>query len=120
MSGNKDDQGRFLPGASGNPKGRPRRIPRWVAEFRRLEPKAMKFVKDVIEGEIAASTKDRMEAVKLALGYSRGKPRESVELSGKDGGAISIGTSVIGDDPERARRILEILAGVGSPPPEEL
>lgn len=54
-----------------------------------MEPKIFAFLKRTIE-DAGADARDRMEAAKLALAYSRGKPRQSVEMTGADGGPIRV------------------------------
>lgn len=113
MGANRDEQGRFPPGISGNPKGRPRRIPKWVAEIRRNEGEYWKELHRLaLESE---NDRTRLEAIKELLAYSRGKPKQGVELTGKDGGPIqSEGAAIV--DATDLHAVLEHLAGVGAPP----
>lgn len=90
-------------------------VPKWVRAFRQLEPAAMRLVKRILEGETKATPREQLEAAKLALAYARGKPRESVEITGKHGGPIQT-VAVLGDA-AHAAQVLEHLAGVGALPP---
>lgn len=75
----------FQPGESGNPGGRPKRIPKWVARMRKLEERCNATLEEILGAKSSASYRDRIEAMKVVYGYSRGKPRQLIELTGKGG-----------------------------------
>lgn len=77
----------------------------------------MRLVKRIIEGKTKATPREQLEAVKLAMAYARGKPRETVELTGKGGAPLFAAREVIPGDPARTAEVLEHLAGVGAVPP---
>jgi len=78
----------FPKGKSGNPKGRPRKLP----DLRELLDKVCG--EDEIEKVIAAQIKKAQQgdsrAAELVLSYSYGKPKQQIEHTGKDDGAIEV------------------------------
>lgn len=98
----------FKKGQSGNPGGRPKRIPRYVAEVRKIEPALWaRLISIAQEGE----HKDALRALELLLAYSRGRPVQRAEVSGPDGGPIGVASDAraILADPE-ARAVLQRIA----------
>lgn len=98
---NKRVYGRpFRKGVSGNPGGRPKNnhTSIWNLLEKRLEelvPGSDKTAKDAVVMAILASLLDRKgkhfaAILKEASDRLYGKPKESIELSGKDGGPIEI------------------------------
>jgi len=78
----------FEPGKSGNPNGRPK-----VAEEFRDNCRAFMAeggwdkLKNIVDDP---KNRDRFRALELIMGYAYGKPKQGVELSGDDGGDITI------------------------------
>ena len=54
----------------------------------------MKFVESLISDK-TADVKDRRWAVELALAYSRGKPRQQLELMGEGGGPLAFSGIIV-------------------------
>lgn len=106
----------FAKGQSGNPGGRPKKIPAFVARFRALEPKALKFLERLI-GNDKADPKDRLKAIEIAFAYSRGKPRQQLELSGPGGEplALEIGAQKLLADPNTRSLLQQIILEGGKP-----
>lgn len=96
MGENRSKAGQFQPGVSGNPNGRPKKIPAFVARIRREEPKLWLELLRIAKGEARKgarkrpSDKDVLKALELCFAYSRGRPSSKVELTGKDGGPVHV------------------------------
>lgn len=79
-------EGRFLPGVSGNPGGRPTEYTDFVKLAREVgSPVAFETLVKRCTAE------DDRAAVQAALGilaYAWGRPKQAVELTGKDGGPV--------------------------------
>jgi len=84
----RDGSGRFLPGQSGNPGGRPKEYRDFVELCREVGSPAA-FAALIRE----LGCKDERARVTAALGilaYAWGRPRQAIELTGKDGGPVEV------------------------------
>lgn len=83
----RDNKGKFLPGESPNPNGRPK-----VAE--EFRARARKAVDDhVIDAwilEVENLGDEWIRASELLAAYGYGKPSQAVELTGAGGGALEV------------------------------
>jgi hypothetical protein len=81
----------FLPGHSGNPQGRPRTA-KFSDAARQLAAEIGKGVQtgadQLAEYCFRRALKGSARHVELFLNYTEGKPRQAVELSGPNAGAI--------------------------------
>jgi hypothetical protein len=99
----------FEPGKSGNPKGRPKGVKdkRLMLKELSLEnangeaEKSLQFLVDV-RNNGKASWGVRIEAAKLVIENVWGKPKQRMELTGKDGGPLTVNV-VNYADPDRPR-----------------
>ncbi len=78
----------FKPGQSGNPNGRPK----IADEFR---GKCREFMSDEGWEKLKAITddpkhRDYFRALELIMGYSYGKPKQGLALTGEEGGNINV------------------------------
>jgi hypothetical protein len=102
----RDNLGRFAPGISGNPGGRPLG---WAKPSHRLaiilNEQTVREIKSKVGDEnqlgieatvyqraAAAIDGDRQDA-EFVFGYLEGKPTQKQELTGKDGGPLAIATA---------------------------
>jgi hypothetical protein len=69
---NRDTTGRFVPGQSGNPGGRPAGFHNYIQERTSDGSELTDFVLSVFRGENGASIKERMDAATWLRGF--GKP----------------------------------------------
>lgn len=79
------NSGRFKPGQSGNPSGKPKTDKALVAQWKKMGARAMEIIAELSE---TGDKKTRLEAAKYLADRAYGKPGQSVELSGKDGGPL--------------------------------
>ncbi len=77
----------FVKGKSGNASGRPRVVEEFKLRARRVVDK---HVIQYWEREIANEGPNAMKASELLSAYAYGKPSQAVEVSGKDGGPITV------------------------------
>lgn len=93
----------FPKGTTGNPGGRPKMSPELAEALRGRNMKSVEVLSKVQDDYLRGSHVDdegrtheapkASEAIKASevlLAYSVGKPRESVELTGEDGGPINV------------------------------
>lgn len=93
----------FPKGVSGNPGGRPKMSPELQEAFSKRNFKSLEVLSkvqdDFLRGSyvdeegrehLAPKAADAIKASEVQLAYALGKPRESVELMGEDGGPVSI------------------------------
>lgn len=102
----------FQPGQSGNPNGRPKKLP--LTDVIREKLEAMKADGKVSNAEAIADKLIEMalggslEAMKELADRAEGKPKQRNELSGPDGGPIPL--EVPGTRNEIERRIAELIS----------
>jgi hypothetical protein len=83
----------FLPGRSGNPQGRPRTAKFSDAARRLAEeigPSGKTGAEQLAGHCFRQALKGSVRHAELFLAYTEGKPKQGVELSGQDGGAMKI------------------------------
>jgi hypothetical protein len=85
----------FPKGVSGNPKGRPK-TPKEFKElcFNEGAPKAFACLIRELEND----GKDRVRASEILMAYGIGKPKQSIEHAGADGGKLEIIIHKYGDE----------------------
>ena len=79
----------FKPGQSGNPGGRPKALKEVEELCRKLTPQAIERLEKILtddDAPAAAHTK----AVEIILDRGWGKAKQSVELTGENGGPVGI------------------------------
>jgi hypothetical protein len=85
----RDHTGRFRKGMSGNPNGRPKSLVSFIELARQKgSPVAFKALLRVTQ-----YSKDERAIVQAALGllaYAWGKPKQAVEVTGKDGAPVEV------------------------------
>jgi hypothetical protein len=85
----RDGRGRFPKGISGNPSGRPKKLVEFVELAREKgSPRAFAALR-----RITKQGGDERAVVQAALGllaYAWGKPKQAVELTGKDGAPVEV------------------------------
>jgi len=91
-SQNRGTTGRFLPGHSGNPGGRPVGFHNYIQERTADGSELTDFVLSVFRGENGASTKERMDAATWLADRGFGKPTVNADAQ-----APSIGDFAISD-----------------------
>jgi hypothetical protein len=105
----------FQKGQSGNPGGRPKTawLREWLAEATDKNPnnpRRLVIAQALYLTAIDRRHRDHVRAAELILAYELGKPVESVELSGPDGGPIESVDAFDGMTSERElARIQELL-----------
>lgn len=77
----------WKPGQSGNPKGRPPSNPEVRAAIAARLPSAVEYLGAVLEGEVDAEPKDRVQAAKILLEWGLAKP--AVEAPKTDGNRLA-------------------------------
>jgi len=92
---NRQPDGKFGPGNVANPNGRPKgiSITEMVREaLEEVEPKTEKPWKDLIVKRILikAVNEGDQQMIKAIWNYIDGMPKQSTEISGKDGGEIVV------------------------------
>ena len=87
---NRDDAGRFLPGKSGNPKGRAKRTAALAIAISEFDEDYRRRLHSIaLEGE----HKDSVSAIKLLWAYAHGNPAQVV--TGDDGGPVRFGLVIL-------------------------
>lgn len=108
----RDEQGRFLPGQSGNPGGRPR-TPASVREsFRECTELALTTLKQVMQ-DVEAPPSSRVKAAEVTLAYGWGRPTQPFEISGPEGGPVKTEAVSREVDPEHVIKVARVLADAG-------
>ena len=87
--GNTDNlKAAWKPGQSGNPSGRPKIAQEFRDNCREFMAEGgWDKLKSIVEDE---KHRDRFRALELIMGYAYGKPKQGLELTGEDGGGITI------------------------------
>lgn len=83
----------FKPGQSGNPNGRPKKLPRLddlLSDIMGEEKDGITAAEAILKRLRQMATQGNIKAAEMLLDRSYGKARQPVELPGKDGGAIKI------------------------------
>lgn len=83
----------FKPGQSGNPNGRPKKLPRLddlLSDIMGEEKDGITAAEAILKRLRQMATQGNIKAAEMLLDRSYGKARQPVELTGKDGGAIKI------------------------------
>lgn len=123
--------GTFAPGSSGNPGG----VPEWVRKVRaQLEegsPEAADLLKRLVRGEVTeevvtkagvmtlpADAKTRAFAAKTMLEFVVPKPKQEIEVTGKNGRAVLLDLKSVSDADIEALERLSATAGAEPPEPE--
>ena len=107
---NRDNSGRFVPGKSGNPAGRPKKLPITEAIRQELEKKGrFNVANDVAIARklIALALDGDLEAIREIADRAEGKSRQRNEVSGPEGGPIQF--EAPGTREELERRFAELL-----------
>ena len=83
----------FKKGQSGNPKGRPKKLPELTDLVNELFGSengevSKASIREVLEQQFKKASKGDSRAAEIVLNYAYGKPKQAVELAGKDGGPI--------------------------------
>jgi hypothetical protein len=112
-TGRRDDFGRFSPGISGNPGGRPKGIATRIRAETRNGEELADFMLSVLRDD-SEPTRTRMEAASWLADRGFGKPTMRQELSGPDSGPISSKHTVGEDDVDRAIAVILTQFGAGN------
>lgn len=81
----------FQKGQSGNPKGRPRKLPELTKLLDNVlgeEKNNVTAMEAVVKALLRNATKGDTQAARVLLAYAYGNPKASIEVSGPDGGPI--------------------------------
>ena len=81
----------FKPGQSGNPNGRPKKLPRLddlLSDIMSEEKDGMSAAEAILKRLRVLATQGNLKAAEMLLDRSYGKARQPVELTGKDGAPI--------------------------------
>lgn len=87
---NRDETGRFKPGCSGNPGGRPAGFAKLIQEKTRDGVTLVEFMLRVFGGKVKASLAQRMEAATWLADRGFGRPKQAVEHSMDDADALRL------------------------------
>ena len=81
----------FKKGQSGNPKGRPRKLPELdalLADVLGEEKDGMTAAEAILKKLRQEATKGNLRAAEILLNRAYGMPKQKTELSGPEGGAV--------------------------------
>ena len=83
----------FKPGQSGNPKGRPPKLPRLddlLADILGEEKDGQTATEAILKRIRLQATQGNLKAAEMLLERAYGKARQAVEITGKDGAPIEL------------------------------
>jgi hypothetical protein len=93
----RDEKGRFVKGATGNPNGRPKKE-REIRYYEIMQSKCtFKEWGQICQKAVDQARRGDTQARKFLADYLLGPPTQKHEIGGKDGGGVSINLSW-GDD----------------------
>jgi hypothetical protein len=108
----RDENGRFKKGISGNPKGRaPRETEQYFVDLFRSSVSDTDF-KAVVDALVKAAKRGNTAAIKIILDYLMGAPKQRTELTGAGGEAIKQELTI--NDGTILRKLFPELAGSGT------
>ena len=105
----------FKKGESGNPNGRPRKLPeldKLLAEVLGEDPddpEAKSAAKEVFEKLIATAKKGNVQAQIAVLDRAYGKPKQQTELTGANGGPLAVSFDVNKLTTDEAAALLDLI-----------
>jgi len=82
---NRDEQGKFIPGMSGNPNGRPRKEHSITDTIKAMMDEKPEIKRALGEKILDMAMKGDVTAIKTLWQYMDGMPLQKSEISGKDG-----------------------------------
>jgi hypothetical protein len=93
---------KFPKGKTGNPNGRPKKLPNLdallAAELGEDTDQGKSNMRKILQGLLKAAAKGNHRAAEILLERAYGKVKQNLEVSGQQGGAIQINiTSAAGD-----------------------
>lgn len=111
----RDTSGRFLPGQTGNAGGRPKS--QWIKDFLGVsdprgpgKTRKQWLLESLWTTAIDRNHRDHVKAAVVLLAYDVGKPVETVELSGPDGGPVpGAPSAMMMTTEQRVRRFSQIM-----------
>ncbi len=110
----------FPKGVSGNPGGRPKKLPVTDVILRKLDQKCTQdkagrtWAELIVVALLGRAVKGDVKAIAELIDRAEGKAKQRNELSGPDGGPIDMGRTV--SRAEIEARIVELLAVAQIPP----
>lgn len=113
--GNTQNLTPFKKGESGNPNGRPRKLPeldKLLAEVLGEDPSdpdAKSEAKEVLKRLIKSAKEGNVQAQIAVLDRAYGKPKQSTELTGANGGPIDISFDVNKLSTDEAAALLDLI-----------
>jgi hypothetical protein len=106
----RDEQGRWNPGHSGHPGGRP--STKWIREYLGQlskpggQPRKLAVVTALYVTAVDRRHKDHVKAAELLLAYEAGKPVQAVEVSGPGQGPLEHVQNMTSEQQKRRMRQL--------------
>ncbi len=76
------NDGRFIPGQSGNPGGRPKSEPGFRDACRKLSTKALKALEDILSSK--ANPQARVAAARVIIEHGHGRALQTIETHNED------------------------------------
>lgn len=107
---NRDKTGRFVAGRSGNPNGRPKKLPITDAIREELEKRGKSNVRNdiaIARQLVKMAVAGDLDAIREIADRAEGKSRQRSEISGPEGGPIPF--ELPGTREELERRLAELL-----------
>jgi hypothetical protein len=106
----------FQPGQSGNPGGRPKKMPITDAIREELEQEGAQGTSNaraIARKLVKLARAGNMDAIREIADRTEGKPRQRIEQSGPEGGPVQLQLPTTRAEVER--RIIELEARMGAP-----